>query len=145
MVMTTMMTIVKKVRAFPSTSHNTRIAHLVLTSPVIHHERRSHHHGPGCGHTGIVHEGHIDYLHDGHLHHVKGGKVEEHALAVNNTNPADRTPKHACTGHDKTHKHCPNFGHPAVPHGDYVDYLVDGHLHHPDGDHCDDHGPVKKA
>jgi UDP-2,3-diacylglucosamine pyrophosphatase LpxH len=24
-----------------------------------------------------------------------------------------------------------------------VDYLVNGHLHHPHGDHCDDHGPVK--
>jgi hypothetical protein len=23
-----------------------------------------------------------------------------------------------------------------------VDYLVDGRLHHPHGDHCDDHGPV---
>jgi hypothetical protein len=23
-----------------------------------------------------------------------------------------------------------------------VDYLVDGHLHHPHGDHCDNHGPV---
>jgi hypothetical protein len=30
-----------------------------------------------------------------------------------------------------------------VPHGDHVDYLVDGHLHHPHGDHCDDHGAVK--
>jgi hypothetical protein len=24
-------------------------------------------------------------------------------------------------------------------------YLVDGHLHHPHGDHCDDHGPLKTA
>jgi UDP-2,3-diacylglucosamine pyrophosphatase LpxH len=23
-----------------------------------------------------------------------------------------------------------------------VDYLVGGHLHHPHGSHCDDHGPV---
>jgi hypothetical protein len=23
--------------------------------------------------------------------------------------------------------------------------LVDGHLHHPHGNHCDDHGPVKVA
>jgi UDP-2,3-diacylglucosamine pyrophosphatase LpxH len=30
-----------------------------------------------------------------------------------------------------------------VPHGDHVDYLVGGHLHHPHGDHCDDHGPVR--
>jgi hypothetical protein len=29
-----------------------------------------------------------------------------------------------------------------VPHGDHIDYLVDGHLHHQHGDHCDDHGPV---
>jgi hypothetical protein len=21
--------------------------------------------------------------------------------------------------------------------------LVDGHLHHPHGDHCDDHGPIE--
>jgi hypothetical protein len=27
-----------------------------------------------------------------------------------------------------------------MPHGDHVDYLVNGHLHHPHGDHCDDHG-----
>jgi hypothetical protein len=32
-----------------------------------------------------------------------------------------------------------------VPHGDHVDYLVDGHLHHAHGDHCDDHGPVQVA
>jgi len=85
--------------------------------------------------TGIIHVGHIDYLHDGHLHHVKGGKAEEHALALNKTNRAACTPKHACGGHDKTHKHGPNCCHPAVPHGDQVDYLVDGHLHHPHDDH----------
>jgi hypothetical protein len=32
-----------------------------------------------------------------------------------------------------------------VPHGDHVDYLVGGHLHHPHGNHCDDHGPVQTA
>jgi UDP-2,3-diacylglucosamine pyrophosphatase LpxH len=32
-----------------------------------------------------------------------------------------------------------------VPHGDHVDYLVSGHLHHPHGDHCDDHGPLEMA
>jgi hypothetical protein len=30
-----------------------------------------------------------------------------------------------------------------VPHGDHVDYLVDGHLHHPHGGHCDHHGAVQ--
>jgi hypothetical protein len=29
-----------------------------------------------------------------------------------------------------------------VPHDGHVDYLVDGHLHHPHGGHCDTHGPV---
>jgi hypothetical protein len=29
-----------------------------------------------------------------------------------------------------------------VPHGDHMDYLVNGRLHHRHGDHCDDHGPV---
>jgi hypothetical protein len=32
-----------------------------------------------------------------------------------------------------------------VPHGDHVDYLVADHLHHPHGDHCDDHGPLTAA
>jgi hypothetical protein len=26
-----------------------------------------------------------------------------------------------------------------------VDYRVAGHLHHPHGDHCDDHGPLTAA
>jgi hypothetical protein len=29
-----------------------------------------------------------------------------------------------------------------VQHGDHVDYVVGGHLHHPHGDHCDHHGEV---
>jgi hypothetical protein len=32
-----------------------------------------------------------------------------------------------------------------VPHGDHVDYLVNGRLHHQHGNHCDDHGPLEKA
>ena len=28
---------------------------------------------------------------------------------------------------------------------DHVDYRVSGHLHHPHGDHCDDHGPLASA
>jgi hypothetical protein len=30
-----------------------------------------------------------------------------------------------------------------VPHGDHFDYLFEGRLHHPHGDHCDDHGPLQ--
>ncbi len=29
--------------------------------------------------------------------------------------------------------------------GDRLDYLVNGRLHYPHGDHCDDHGPVQLA
>src|SRR5438874_516300 len=110
-----------------------------------HHANHSHQHGPGCGHTAIRHDGHVDYLHDGHLHHVNGGVVEEHSLAVSSSNPASCTPGHACDGHDAGHRHGPGCGHEAVPHGDHIDYLVNGHLHHVHGDHCDDHGPVQIA
>ncbi|MFN3276634.1 MAG: hypothetical protein ACK41U_18415 [Paracoccus sp. (in: a-proteobacteria)] len=41
------------------------------------------------------------------------------------------------------HQHGPDCGLEAVPHGDHVDCLADGRLHHPHGDHCDDHGPVE--
>jgi hypothetical protein len=30
-----------------------------------------------------------------------------------------------------------------VPHGDHIDYLVDGHLHRAHLGHCDDHGPLE--
>ena len=109
------------------------------------HDDHKHQHGPGCGHTGVVHDGHVDYLHDGHLHRQDGTTVEEHALSVTATNPDTCIPAHACGAHDQAHHHGPGCGHPAVPHGDHVDYVVDGHLHHPHGDHCDDHGPVKLA
>ncbi|MDQ1294912.1 MAG: zinc transport system permease protein [Actinomycetota bacterium] len=37
------------------------------------------------------------------------------------------------------HEHGPGCGHPAVPHGDHVDYLHDGHRHALHGDHYDTH------
>jgi hypothetical protein len=105
--------------------------------------QHTHQHGPGCGHTGLKHGDHVDYLHDGHLHHMKAdGTVEEHALPVDGTNPATCTSGHACPAHDAGHVHGPGCGHPAVPHGDHVCYLVDGHLHYPHDGHCDNHGPV---
>lgn len=108
------------------------------------HAGHTHQHGPGCGHTGIQHDGHTDYLHDGHLHHpTAAGAVEEHTLAVSGSNPSACTPSHSCGAHPATHKHGAGCGHEAVPHGDHVDYLVDGHLHHPHGTHCDDHGKVQ--
>ena len=39
----------------------------------------------------------------------------------------------------------PNCGHEKIPHGDHIDYLVTGHLHHPHDGHCDDHGKIELA
>ena len=103
------------------------------------HENHDHTHGPGCGHAAIRHDGHIDYLHDGHLHHEHDGHVDECRIEVGSSNPADCS-KAAPDGNG--HTHGAGCGHPAVPHGDHDDYLVDGVLHHPHGDHCDDHGRV---
>jgi hypothetical protein len=44
-------------------------------------------------------------------------------------------PKHE----NHAHQHGPGCGHTAVRHGDHVDYLHDGHLHHPHEDHVDEH------
>ncbi len=106
------------------------------------HQGQLHTHGPGCGHATIGHRGHQDYVRDGRLEHVRGKVVESHSLDINNTNPALCTPTHTCGGHTADHKHGPGCEHAAVPHGDHTDYVVDGHLHHPCDNHCDDHGPV---
>ncbi len=106
------------------------------------HERHTHVHGAGCGHTAIRHDGHVDHLHDGHLHHGHGDHVDEHVLPVSDANPAECTPGHVCGAHDAAHRHGPGCGHEPVPHGGHTDYLVGGHLHHAHEAHCDDHGPV---
>ncbi len=49
---------------------------------------------------------------------------------------------HSCLGHTQEHTHGPGCGHEATTHDDHMDYLVDGHLHHPHGGHCDHHGLV---
>lgn len=102
-----------------------------------------HVHGPNCGHTAIKHKGHTDYLVDGVLEHPTSAGVEKHVLAVSETNPAACTSSQPCAGHDSDHVHGPGCGHEAIQHGDHIDYIVDGRLHHPHGDHCDDHGPVQ--
>jgi hypothetical protein len=62
-------------------------------------------------------------------------------FAIDMMNPAGCMP-HTCREHAAQHTHGPGCGHDAVPHGDHVDYIVNGHLHHPHGEHCDDHGTV---
>jgi|HubBroStandDraft_4_1064222.scaffolds.fasta_scaffold22544_3 hypothetical protein len=107
------------------------------------HQSELHTHGPGCGHVTIGHRSHQDYVQDGRLDHIHGDGVESHSLDVNKINPAICTPAHACGGHAADHKHGLDCAHAAVPHGDHTDYVVDGHLHHPCDNHCDDHGPVR--
>lgn len=106
------------------------------------HENHSHEHGPNCGHIAVKHNDHIDYLHDGHMHKKHEDHWYECKLEVTGENPADCTLGHSCEGHEADHVHGSNCGHPAVPHGDHVDYLVDGHLHHQHNGHCDNHGAV---
>ncbi len=103
------------------------------------HSHPEHKHGPGCGHTAIQHDGHIDYLHDGHLHHPHGDHYDEHTIEVSGDNPDACSPVSSCGDH----VHGPDCGHEAIPHGDHVDYIVDGRLHHVHNGHCDDHGPVE--
>lgn len=43
------------------------------------------------------------------------------------------------------HEHGPGCGHPAVAHGDHVDYLHDGHRHAPHEGHYDDHSAATTA
>jgi zinc transport system permease protein len=45
---------------------------------------------------------------------------------------------HATAG-PHPHEHGEHCGHPAVVHGDHVDYVHDGHRHAPHGDHYDEH------
>ena len=64
-------------------------------------------------------------------------------IKVSNTNPTGCSGGHECASHDASHVHGPDCGHPQVIHDGHVDYVVDGHLHHPCGDgHCCSHGPV---
>ena len=107
------------------------------------HNGHIHTHGANCGHMQMEHDGHTDYLHEGHLHNVHGDHVDCHELADDAQHPNRCTPEHMCSDHDAEHSHGPGCGHEAVPHAGHTDYLVGGHLHHPHGSHCDDHGAAR--
>ena len=97
------------------------------------HGSHSHTHGSGCGHPIISHDNNRDYLHSGHLHRKHGDHYDEHSIPVSKENPEDCIPLTCSGDHDPKMK---------IPHGDHVDYIVEGRLHHRHGDHCDDHGPI---
>ena len=52
---------------------------------------------------------------------------------------ADETPPEHLHSPDHPHVHGEGCGHPAVPHGDHLDYVHDGHRHAPHGEHYDEH------
>jgi hypothetical protein len=99
------------------------------------HEDHVHVHGENCGHTRIQHGDHTDFLHNGHLHAAHDSHYDECVLEVSDANPADCAETACSCNHD-------DCEHEQVPHGDHVDYLVDGKLHHRHNGHCDDHGAV---
>ncbi len=104
------------------------------------HSHPEHKHGPDCGHTAVKHNGHVDYIHDGHLHHPHEDHCDEHVIEVSEANPSEC--KQSSNGCGE-HVHGPDCGHEAIPHGDHVDYLVNGELHHVHDGHCDSHGFVE--
>src|SRR3954471_6411042 len=61
------------------------------------------------------------------------------------TEPADEPAlvglagRHTVAPELHAHKHGDDCGHPAVPHGDHVDYVHDGHRHATHGSHYDEH------
>jgi zinc transport system permease protein len=46
---------------------------------------------------------------------------------------------HTAVPEQHQHRHGDDCGHPAVPHGDHVDYVHDGHRHAQHGGHYDEH------
>ncbi len=65
-----------------------------------------------------------------------------HRLARPFTEPADPFPlgpEHTTVPEEHGHQHGEECGHPAVPHGDHVDYVHDGHRHAVHGSHYDEH------
>jgi zinc transport system permease protein len=53
--------------------------------------------------------------------------------------PDDDGHHHTLAEQDHSHAHGEDCGHPAVPHGDHVDYVHDGHRHASHGSHYDEH------
>ena len=60
-------------------------------------------------------------------------------FAEDGTDPFDLDETHEVVPEDHTHVHGPDCGHPAIPHGDHVDYVHDGHRHAEHGEHYDEH------
>lgn len=72
-------------------------------------------------------------LSDNHVLHLIQNAIE-HACEHHSNRRSKIMSDHDHKIHkDHPHEHGPNCGHTAIKHGDHVDYLHDGHLHHPHG------------
>jgi hypothetical protein len=100
------------------------------------HESHPHQHDPACGHPRVTWLDKEAFLHDGHLHRAHGGHWDETTVEVSAANPDECHPTPCVDDHQTF---------PAVPHGEHVDHIVNGRLHHMHGGHCDDHGEVHIA
>jgi len=85
---------------------------------------------------------HVDYLHDGHLHHVEANRVYEHEIPsaeLIRTGHADtrlrRARKRPYARTQLRSRSSSTWRSCGLP--------GEGHLHHPHGDHCDDHSALK--
>lgn len=47
-----------------------------------------------------------------------------------------------CLCDSAKHVHGSGCGHLAIMHDGHIDYIVNGKLHHQNGEHCEDHGPI---
>ena len=59
--------------------------------------------------------------------------------------PDGCTSDHRCGRPEASDAHGLGCGHEVVPHSSHTDYRVSGRLHHPHGDHSDDHRPLTSA
>jgi len=75
----------------------------------------------------------------GCIHKNCSGDLVQH-VDVTETNPSECRP--TADAMEEPHRHGLSCGHEVVQHGDHLDFLVDSHLHHLHGNHCDDHGVV---
>ena len=99
-----------------------------------------HHHGPDCGHRKIPHAGHADYLNENGLIDCPENKKNARKIPISDENPKTCQPVQ-----NSEHVHSTGCGHQKIIHGDHTDYLVDGNLEHPHGDHNDNHGKVRQS
>lgn len=127
-------------------------------NPFSSNHKHHHHHKPGCAHLQIQHNGHTDFLYNSFLFSLTDDWIQ-HGIEDSALYP-DICAQFCTLGHPIDHIHSDNCGHQPVlvnylqfhliynlyiftiskKHGNHIDYIVDGQLHHVHGNHCDNHG-----